>query len=498
MRSILPLFSRRTGVPVMIYLVLGMLLFILAAYKAFTIGITHDEAYSFWLVKTLSINQMGGTANNHWLNSIGIFLFTHLFGSDSEGVMRLQSLIGFIIYGAALLSFVRHIDKAALQVLFLSIFLLNPYVLDFFSLARGYGLSMGLQMMGFYYAYKAFKSRDKRDVLKVFTWMTFALAANYSTLYIYLAFSGVYFLTLIQHRHGKADRVVWLTIALQFLAIATAVTNLLIIRHFGDLEFGARNSFVEDTLASLVLSSAYGSISKPVALGVAIVLYVILVIPSLVLTFKVITKKSNMEWLHFLAVVNLIVLAIIETLHFLFGTPYLIERTALVLYPLLGLTVCFYLHALAERFVTKRMFLHVTAVSMAILLGFNFLSNISYKYFYDWKNHQDTYDKLETMLQDIQVRGKLPSETAVYTSYSMGVYLNYYHFLHPVRYSFPLVPYSSQNIVPTPADLPRVLREAEYAIIIYPDDMPTLKAVKRNYTVVKDYPETRSMLIRFE
>lgn len=477
---------------------MGMLLFVLVAYKAITIGITHDEAYSFWLVKTLSINQMGGTANNHWLNSIGIFLFTNLFQSDSVGVMRLQSLVGFIIYLIALLSFVRHIDKVALQVLFLSIFLLNPYVLDFFSLARGYGISMGLQMMGFYYAYKFFKSRDKRDVLKVFAWMTLALAANYSTLYIYLAFSAVYFLTLIQHRHGKADRIVWLTIILQVLAIATAVTNLFIIRHFGDLEFGARNSFVEDTLASLVSSSAYGTISSPVAFSIAIALYGILVIPSLVFTFRVITKRDNMEWVHFLAVVNLIVLAVIEALHFLFRTPYLIERTALVLYPLLGLTVCYYLHALAERLVTRRAIIHVLAVLITGLLCFNFLSNVTYKYFYDWKNHQDTYDKLEMMLRDIREREKQPTEVKVYTSYSMGVFLNYYHFLRPDHYSFPLVPYTSQNIVPIPADLPRVLKEAEYAIIIYPDDMPTLKSINRNYTVVKDYPETRSMLIRFE
>lgn len=477
---------------------MGMLLFVLVAYKAFTIGITHDEAYSFWLVKTLSINQMGGTANNHWLNSIGIFLFTHLFQSDSVGVMRLQSLVGFIIYLAALLSFVRHTNKIALQVLFLSLFLLNPYVLDFFSLARGYGLSMGLQMMAFYHAYKAFKSRDKRDVLQVFIWMTLALSANYSTLYIYLAFSAVYFLTLVQHRSIKADRMVWLTIALQFLAIATAVTNLFIIRHFGDLEFGARNSFVEDTLASLVLSSAYGTISRPVAFGIALGLYGILVIPSLVLASRVITKRSHMEWVHFLAVVNLIVLAIIEALHFLFRTPYLAWRTTTVLYPLMGLTLFFYVYALVSRYMQMKRPIQIIAVALVLLLGFNFFGNASYRYVYEWKWNMDSYDKIEALMADIKKEEKYAPEEEVYTSSAIGVCANYYQLLYPERYSFHLMRYGGQSILPGQDTLVQLLEKANYAVVIYPDDMPTLKAVKRNYTVVKDYPETRSMLIRFE
>lgn len=480
------------------YLLLGMLLFLLVAYKAFTIGITHDEAYSFWLVKTMSINQMGGTANNHWLNSTGIFLFTHLFRSDSVGVMRLQSLIGFIIYLIALLSFVRHIDKVALQVLFLSVFLLNPYVLDFFSLARGYGLSMGLQMMGFYYAYKAFKSRDKRDVLKVFAWMTLALAANYSTLYIYLAFSAVYFLTLIRHRSIKADRMVWLTIALQFLAIATAVTNLFIIRHFGDLEFGARNSFVEDTLASLVSSSAYGTISRSAAFGIALVLYGILVIPSLVLTFRVITKRDNMEWVHFLAVVNLFVLAIIEALHLLFRTPYQAWRTTTVLYPLMGLTLFFYIYALVSKYLQMKRAIQIIAVALVLLLGFNFIGNASYRYVYEWKWNMDSYDKIETLMADIKKEGRSAPEEDVYTSFAIGVCANYYQVLYPERYSFHLMRYSGKSILPNQATLLELLESAHYAIIIYPDDMAALKAVKRKYTVLKDYPETNSMLVRFE
>lgn len=482
----------------MIYPVLGVLLFILVAYKAFTVGITHDEAYSFWLVKTMSINQMGGTANNHWLNSIGIMLFTSLFQSDSVGVMRLQSLIGFMVYGAALFSFVRHIDRVALQVLFLSLFLLNPYVLDFFSLARGYGLSLGLQMMGFYYAYRAFKSRDKRDVLKVFIWMSLALAANYSTLYVYLAFSAVYFLTLIQHRHTKADRVVWLTVALQLLAVATAVTNLFIIRHFGDLEFGARSSFVEDTLTSLVLSSTYGTISKPVAFGIAIALYAVLVIPSGVLAYRVIVRKSTMQWVHFLAVVNLIVLLIIEALHLVFGTPYLVWRTTTVLYPLMGVTLFFYAYALVYKYIRVTKAMQIIAVALVLLLGSNFMGNISYRYVYEWKWNMDSYDKIETLMADIKKGGRLAPEEEVYVSYAIGVCANYYQYLYPEGYSFHLMRYGGQSILPSQDTLSRLLTMANYAFIIYPDDISTLKSAKRNYTVVKDYPETRSLLIRFE
>lgn len=481
-----------------IYMLLGLLLFILVAYKAFTVGITHDEAYSFWLVKTMSINQMGGTANNHWLNSIGIFLFTHLFQSDSIGVIRLQSLVGFVIYVVALLSFVRHMDKVVWQLLFLSIFLLNPYVLDFFSLARGYGLTMGLQMMGFYYAYKAFKSRDKKDVLKVFVWMTLALAANYSTLYIYLAFSGFYFLTLLQHRQSKADRIVWITITLQFLVIAIAVTNLFIIWHFGDLEYGGQESFISNTIFSFIESSTYGSLKENIVFLLSVLLFIFLIASSAFNVYDWIVNRKTLNWMLFLSIATILVILLIELLHYVFKTPYLVKRTSLVLFPLFGLTLFFNIRVLYGNVKDIRKGLTATVALMILLLAFNFFTNISYHYTYDWRNHEDTLQKLEDIRNDAALSKRDTANVSVYLSSSIASYLNYYHFLYPQRYYF-----YSFFYTPTYEDTGfkkfiGYLNKADYAIIGSAIEEQVLKRVQRNYIVLKSYPLSQSRLIKFK
>ncbi|WP_315821725.1 hypothetical protein [Paraflavitalea speifideaquila] len=81
---------------------LGFYLYVLATLvlwgfvwiHAFSMDMTHDEAYSFRLIKTNYFIALFGTANTHWLNSFFLEIFNRVFG-DGPGWLRLHSVLAF-------------------------------------------------------------------------------------------------------------------------------------------------------------------------------------------------------------------------------------------------------------------------------------------------------------------------------------------------------------------------------------------------------------------
>lgn len=105
-------------------------------YKALNTELSFDEAYTF-----LNYSYTGdifniGIANNHILNSYLISLFSK--ASFSEFVIRLPNLIAGMVYGLVIFKMLKDQD---FKYLGYCILLTNPYLFDFFAIARGYGLS---------------------------------------------------------------------------------------------------------------------------------------------------------------------------------------------------------------------------------------------------------------------------------------------------------------------------------------------------------------------
>jgi hypothetical protein len=167
-----------------ILFVFGTLLFSYTAARAYLLSITWDEAYSFigYVINSEiaypdSFGDM--SANNHLLISWIDIILVKWFGA-SELILRLPSLLAhllFLVFSAKLLSHFQ--NKWVLLASFL-IINLNPYLLDFFSLARGYGLSIGLMMTSIYYLY-AFQKEFKNKF------------ANYSLLFAALSVLPIMF-----------------------------------------------------------------------------------------------------------------------------------------------------------------------------------------------------------------------------------------------------------------------------------------------------------------
>ena len=121
-----------------------MLIFIGLAIKASTSSFTHDESLSYIRFIFTSDPLAIGDTNNHLLNSILMYGSSKLFGA-SELALRLPNLVSYLVYAYFTFKVLESVKN--FEVRLLGYFMLNaiPFVLDFFALARGYGLALSLK-----------------------------------------------------------------------------------------------------------------------------------------------------------------------------------------------------------------------------------------------------------------------------------------------------------------------------------------------------------------
>ena len=131
----------------------------------------------------------------------------------------------------------------------------NPFLLEFFSLGRGYGLANAFVMASIFYTGFYFKTKKKQAVWGMFISLFLAVLSNFTALNFYaclLAAVGLVFL-LIFFKKEKPDWAFWkylfvvglLVTAILFALIFMPVTTL---SGAGEFEYGAKSLW--DTFSS--------------------------------------------------------------------------------------------------------------------------------------------------------------------------------------------------------------------------------------------------------
>jgi hypothetical protein len=190
-------FFKKTDRSLSRLLILGISLFFVVyeVLRAARVPFTPDEAGTFR--KFVSTNVLAvfsfGSANNHFLNTVLTKFFYGLAGS-SELVLRLPNLLAYVIYlVSAFLLLERCVKNRILVVCGFLLLNVNPYVLDFFSLSRGYGLSLGFLMAGLYFFFSFLEetaSRDPRGLRHLYlslAALSLAVLSNFVLLNAYLS-----------------------------------------------------------------------------------------------------------------------------------------------------------------------------------------------------------------------------------------------------------------------------------------------------------------------
>ncbi len=191
-----------------IIVALGAMFFGYAVLRALRVSLTIDEAITF---NEYVSRGFGGlfridTANNHILNTLLTWLTTRIAGTGVFA-LRLPNLASHILY---LVFSVRLLDRylrGAAAVAGFVVLNANPYVLEFFSLSRGYGISLGLLMASLYYLFRfmdELRSGEplaSRTLAKALWTAGAAVLADMALLFVFLAIAVLAFVIIaIQSR----------------------------------------------------------------------------------------------------------------------------------------------------------------------------------------------------------------------------------------------------------------------------------------------------------
>jgi hypothetical protein len=375
--------------------------FLYVILRAWKISFCIDEAFSFsnFVLDSYRaiISYRVPDANNHVLNSMAMKMCSGLFGS-SELSLRLANVLSFPVYAVFAWLLLCDLKDRYLHLAAFVVLTINPFLLDFFSVARGYGMSEAMMMASMYYLVQLLRQRlyYLQPAALFFISGTLAVLCNFTllswfVLSVALAAARMLYLIITQRYQWKMYTTAFFS---GFLLVLPPLVYLsFILRKLfkaGVLGYGGDTGFWTDTVSSLVNGALYGQpyasfLEWPVKVGVvlALVFSVILTI-ILFVRKRYLLRRYSQLWISLSLILMLFIS--IELQHMLMGSPFVIQRTALFFVPLFSL-MCIYLLATLMQYRQQYRIIVFLAAFVAVA-HFCFAANIHYVYI--WKFDADT------------------------------------------------------------------------------------------------------------
>lgn len=388
-------------------------LFAYTAYRAATLSITWDEAFSYlqFVRHEIFIPEKYEMmdANNHFLNTWLNIYFVKWFGV-SELVLRLPALIAHLLFLFYSYKLLKNFENKWLALASFLIINLNPYILDFFSLSRGYGPSLGLMMTSLYYLYAYFESKYKAKYA-FYCCVAGALAtlANFVILNYFIVSFGIILLcagnNFIKKRDNQSLLSIIVSCTIVFVSLWFLVPEAMELKEAKALFYGGNRGFWDDTICTITERCFYGlpypHIFEMAAKGFMLLIIVVSIVFVLIRFFK---KTQSSSLLFLASLIFLILFCALSTIvqnHFL-GTLLLIDRTAMFFVVLFNLLLVFFINELTLQ--NRKVLL--LPILINVLVVFHFIWSFNLNYVFEWKSNAD----VKQMLADLKKVVEIPKE----------------------------------------------------------------------------------------
>lgn len=330
-----------------IYFFLGLLFTIYLTIRAIVIPITIDEAGTYYNYMPRSVTDIllfngDPSPNNHILNTLSMKLFTALFGTTTF-VVRLPNVLGFILfYTAAVRLFTLMFKNRTLVVAALLVLLCNPYLLDFFAVARGYGLSIAFMFWSLYQFFQYYNTKKNQFAVTTLIAAALAVLANFTLLHFYILIFFVIVVIAFDINLNKWKHlIIYLSITLILAAICyTPLTKMM---QTNQLVYWDTAGFYTSTLVPLVEQMRYGELyfgckqAQPFA-NLILLIFGLMIFVAVFYFFK----KPNGKQLPFGSWILILLsgnIGFILIQFYLWHVPFLNGRGALFLYPIFVLAL---------------------------------------------------------------------------------------------------------------------------------------------------------------
>ena len=305
-------------------------------------------------------------------------------------------------------------------------------MLDFFSLARGYGLSLGFLMISLYFfvrnnqKYKHIEVFNK-DFLFSIVFASLALFSNLSsinyfiTILILFSFQFYFYNSFEKIRPNKANYYFYIIILISFIPLYFSVQRLLLLNSSGQLYFGTyslRTTF--NTISASVLYTGgyseyvFKSISNVLLFGIPLSIII-----SLFWIKRIEVRYKKIVFLFLIIIVGLF----LESL--LFHAKFPIGRSTLIYFPLIILLFYFFVEKSLNK-LPKSIGLYLSIAlffSLIIPIFIHFKNVNNFSHFADWK--YDSHTKEVALILEKETKNQ-EYKSKISNNWLFEPALNYY------------------------------------------------------------------------
>lgn len=387
-------------------------------YRAYSLSFTHDESLSYQKVihdsfmQIVSNNTHYVSANNHILNSLFMKWQEQLFGS-SELSLRLHSLLAHAVFLFFTFKIIADITSRSVgnvwgTAIILPAYILvhvNPYLLDFFSLARGYALAIALMTVSIYYFLQFLNHTNQRTLAISLTTACMAVLANFAVLTFLFALFAVFELHVLVKRDGAfsvryfigRSSPILITLVIMVIVCYEPIRKLVV---FNELYAAGINGFWIDTVGSLVHTFLYYRNDTELAFTVlcwfVLATFIAVVARLLLLLVRGKLAASFDKQLPAMLLALFVLIPITES--WVMQPKFPMDRFALFIVPVFMLSVVALLCAVAAYNRIAAIFASVIIFALAAAGTYHFARVANLDYCYNWKYDADT----KAMMTDLE------------------------------------------------------------------------------------------------
>jgi hypothetical protein len=370
---------------------------------------------------------------------------SHLLGTVGADLLPFETYVSSRILNALFIILflysanrvTRFIASAPLQVLGFVTLICNVYVLDWFSLNRGYGQASAFAMTAFcFMAELMIRYRGKTmpgSAMFLATWSAAAAAmCNLAFLHFYVSFSAIVFLWVVNPPRLVASwkpdssllaEIKRIVIDCQYLFAAAAVLGAYVVPKFFILRTrnllysGGTVGFVHDSVGTVLSNSLYRI--RLTEVTVDLLAWTIVAMTVFMGAYNLLRRDANdsrrISLLFFAG--QIVHFAVVYSLHLTVDLNFIWHRGAIALILLFAGQLCFFTASLGEK-VMKSVFVVLSAIYAAIAL---YSANL------DYVLEQRMLSKQRKMLRDLEaIHEKTKQPILLGCSDTLKLKLNYF------------------------------------------------------------------------
>lgn len=366
-----------------VFRIFGLVIVCYLLARTYYVNITDDEAWSYYNVKNFWWVETLCSGNTHWFNFVAIKAAL-LLGFEKVWQIRWFSVLSGVVFLSVTYLWIKQLPGFSLKVFAFTFVFLNPYLVEYLTLARGYSSGLCFFALSFLFFFKALNYPDKR------IWHMMALicagaaaVANFNFFYSFVPFCCIYFyefyfkafgIQLISKGRFYIDILIALAVSFLVLGALAFIKDC-----SNDIGSFGGDELVPALFYSFVDRLFYRRLMQgDVVLVILAWALFVLVIASLL--YGILKYKSHQNKIYFyasLVLSGMLLLTIINK--WCFHVLYPTDRTALMFYPLFALVIVGLIQNLSINNLFKKAGLYVVSV----LLLLNFIKSFSLNWGYD-------------------------------------------------------------------------------------------------------------------